>query len=167
MAKCMNCGKSGAFLRVGPTGYCRACENWTNVVRKNFYESPLLKTHYDNLQKIDQTYKLANSLEDPFNPHMDLCLKLCMQDISIAKQFRDLCITYKQPVPNYGSFKRAAIIYDKRKMYKEAISICTQSIICGYTDNNDMYSRLARLLKKSGGVSLEQHLAQYGISVIK
>lgn len=165
MAKCMRCGKTGLFLKLNAMGYCKSCESWTNTVRSNFYESPILKKHYDYLQKIESTYKLANAQDNPFNPQMDKCLNLCIQDMAIAKQFRDLCVTYKQPIPSYGSFKRAAIIYDKRKMYNEAIEVCTKSILLGYTDQNDMYSRLARLLKKSNGITVEQHLAQYGINI--
>ena len=85
MAKCNRCGKRGLFLKLSPTGYCRSCEAWLNKIRLNFYENPLLKKHYDYLQKIESAYKIANAQDTPFNTHMDICLNLCLQDIAIAK----------------------------------------------------------------------------------
>lgn len=93
---------------------------------------------------------------------MDKVIDLCNEDIGLAKLFKayweDLQKTgyYEEAydrLPVYPSFKRLAIIYDKRKDYDKAISICQQAIELGYVDDGtdgQMPGRIARLMRKAG-----------------
>lgn len=68
---------------------------------------------------------------------------------------------YGQEIKSYPSFTRLAIIYEKREQYEEAVNVCTQALICDFDDNGSIYPRLARLLIKTSGMTVEEHLNQY------
>lgn len=139
--------------------------NQTKKQWDTWWNSKLQNKHYRNLEKINKLYKIANALDDKYSVQMTQCINACKEDIEIAPAFVQLCISCNEPIPvEYGSFKRLAIIYDKRKEYNKAIDICTQALYLGFTNNGDMYNRLSRLLKKSnGGVTLEQYLSEHGL----
>ena len=53
----------------------------------------------------------------------------------------------------YSSYKRLAIIYEKRKEYMNAIDVCVRAIRAGFVDDDTsgkMYGRLARMIRLSG-----------------
>lgn len=124
---------------------------------QNKYKT-VLKEHYDNLEKIGMLYTVANNLTLPNSPQMEQVINLCLKDISIAPLFKEYCLEIKKfqtnptnALPNYESFKKLSIIYEKQKNYDKAIDICRQAIDLGYIldgTTGQMIGRLARLIKK-------------------
>lgn len=127
---------------------------------------PLLDKHYKNLEKIGMMYTVANNLSLPNSPQMQKVIDLCLEDISLAPQFLEYHVQeaklYERKLedwlPNYPSFQRLAIIYEKQKEYQKAIDICQQAIELGfYKDgtNGQMPGRLARLIKKANKENIQ------------
>lgn len=115
--------------------------------------------HYKLLEKIKMNYTVVMNLGDEYSPKMDNIILDCKRDISIAQEFYNYCKEkadyYKEPIenelPNYESFKRLAIIYEKRREYEKAIEVCQKAIDIGFwRDGTDgqMPGRMARLYKK-------------------
>lgn len=131
-----------------------------NAVQKR-YEA-VVKRHFELVEQIGVAYTIANNLSAPDSPEMDKVIDLCNEDIRLAASFKayweDLHKTgyYEEAyakLPVYPSYKRLAIIYDKRKDYDRAISICQQAIELGYVDDGtdgQMPGRIARLMRKAG-----------------
>lgn len=131
-----------------------------NAVQKR-YEA-VIKRHYELNEQIGVAYTIANNLSLPNSPEMEEVIDLCNEDIELSKVFKEyweelLKTGYHEEVydrlPVYPSFKRLAIIYDKRKDYDKAISICQQAIELGYVDDGtdgQMPGRIARLMRKAG-----------------
>lgn len=128
---------------------------------QNFKREPIVKEHFDNINQIEYYYKVANSLGNKFSPQMEHCILLCCQDINLYNDYELLCMKYDQEIESYPSFTRLAIIYEKREQYEEAVDVCTQALIWNFDDNGSIYPRLARLLKKTSGMTVEEHLNQY------
>lgn len=124
------------------------------------YEA-IIKRHYELTEQIGVAYTIANNLSVPDSPEMDKVIDLCKEDIGLSKPFKayweELSKTgyYEEAydrLPVYPSFKRMAIIYDKRKDYDKAISICQQAIELGYVNDGtdgQMPGRMARLMRKA------------------
>ena len=109
--------------------------------------------HYENLEKIKMQYSVLNNLKTYNGEAMDSLIELCYFDISLAERLKDYWLKAWKELPNYETFKRLAIIFEKRKEYDKAIEICVQAIETGFTkDGTDgqMYGRLAKLISKSG-----------------
>jgi len=112
---------------------------------------PIFTKHYQNLELIEAQYSVCYNLRDFYSDRMEDLIKLCEIDIAMAEEFKNLLKKYNQPIPpSYSSFRRLAIILEKRSEYERAAQICAYAIKLGFTDNNEMYGRLARLLRKSG-----------------
>ena len=115
--------------------------------------------HFKLLERIRMNYTIANNLGDVFSPQMDSVIQDCKRDIAIAQEFYNYCKEeanyYNEPVsnyvPQYESFKRLAIIYEKRKEYEKALEVCQKAIDIGfYKDGTpgQIPGRMARLYKK-------------------
>ena len=123
-------------------------ENW-----KLFNNSIVIKEHFKNIEDIENKYKVLYNLKDFFGPRMDNLIAHCERDISIAEEYIAVHHRFGQQIPpSYVSFKRLAIIYEKRQEYDAGIEVCLKAIKLGFTDNGDMYGRVARLLRKSGRI---------------
>ena len=123
-------------------------ENW-----KLFHNSPIINEHFKNLEDIENKYKVLYNLKDFFSPRMDNLIDHCNRDISIAEEYIAIHHRFGQEIPpSYGSFKRLAIIYEKRQEYDAGIDVCLKAINLGFIDNGEMYGRIARLLRKSGRI---------------
>lgn len=123
-------------------------ENW-----KLFHNSPVINEHFKNIEDIENKYKVLYNLKEFFGPRMDNLIDHCERDISIVEEYIAVHHRFGQQIPpSYVSFKRLAIIYEKRQEYDAGIEVCLKAIKLGFTDNGDMYGRVARLLRKSGRI---------------
>ncbi len=124
----------------------------------------VVRLHYKLLEKIEMDYRVVINMGDEFSPQMDGVIKDCLTDIGIAREFYNYCKEraeyYKEPietqVPTYPSFKRLAIIYEKRKEYDKALEICQKAIDIGFIKDGttgQMPGRAARLYKKLNKLS--------------
>ena len=137
-------------------GYPNDLKEWEEINKK--YED-VINTHYKLLERIRMNYTIVNNLGDVFSPQMDSVIRDCEKDIAIAQEFYNYCKEeanhYKGQlddyIPIYESFKRLAIIYEKRKEYQKALDICQKAIDIGfYKDGTpgQIPGRMARLYKK-------------------
>lgn len=134
-------------------------ENFKKSLELDDKYDKVLNMHFKLLEKIKMNYTIVMNLGDEFSPQMEPVIEDCKRDISIAKEVYDY-YTEKanldnQPledyIPNYESFKRLAIIYEKRKEYQKALDVCQKAIDIGfYKDGTDgqIPGRMARLYKK-------------------
>lgn len=121
----------------------------TNNSFFNTYSSPVVEEHFRNLERINALYSELYNLGDFTSTRMEDLIVLCKRDIFIAEEFVNVFrLNHQEVPPTYGSFKRLAIIYEKRKEYSQAIEVCLQALKLGFTDKDMMYGRLARLYKK-------------------
>ena len=127
---------------------------------------PILDKHYKNLEKIGMQYTVANNLSLPNSPEMQKVIDLCLEDITLAPEFLEFHIkeaklygkNLQDWLPNYPSFQRLAIIYEKQGEYQKAIDVCKQAIDLGfYKDGTtgQMPGRLARLIKKANKQNIQ------------
>lgn len=115
------------------------------------YKNPIVEEHFDNMEKIKVQYNIIFNLKDYYSPATDSLIKLCERDIEIAPQVVKTFSTHgEEPPYSYYTFRQLAILYERRKEYEDAIDVCIKSIKLGFTDNGEIFGRLARLLKKSG-----------------
>lgn len=119
----------------------------------------ILQTHFKLLKKIKMNYTIVMNLGDEFSPQIDKVIQDCKTDISLAPEIYNYYskranldnMSIEYCIPTYDSFKRLAIIYEKRKEYQKAIDVCQKAIEIGfYKDGTDgqMPGRMARLYKK-------------------
>ncbi len=114
-----------------------------------FHNNPVLTEHHKNIEEIEAKYSLLYNLKKFDSPEMDELIEQCKRDIFIADEYVSLHKHYGAEIPpSYVTFKRLAIIYEKRGQIKEAIDVCTEAIELGFTDKDTMYGRLARLQRK-------------------
>ena len=133
-------------------------------------EDPVLQKYGDMLNKhimlqreIDKEYSAATfESKDFFSPRMEHVVDLCQQDILLAEQYRQYLNELRRaPTPHekvFSTFRRLAIIYEKRKDYEGSIAVCEYANEIGFffeDTNNTFEKRLSRLqgklLKASGG----------------
>ena len=128
----------------------------------------IIDEHTKLLNEIGIAYTVANNLNMPDSPQMQFVIELCNKDIALAEMFaksqleiQDVRVANgwsKQKeasdvLPNFPTFKRLAIIYEKQKKYDEAIAVCQRAIELGFVDDGtdgQMPGRIARLMKKQG-----------------
>lgn len=119
----------------------------------------VLNTHFKLLERIKMNYTVVMNLGDEFSPQMDKVIQDCKTDISLANEIYDYyskrakldSVSLEDAIPTFDSFKRLAIIYEKRKEYQKAIDVCQKAIDIGfYKDGTDgqIPGRIARLYKK-------------------
>lgn len=134
-------------------------ENFKKSLELDDKYDKVLNMHFKLLEKIKMNYTVVMNLGDEFSPQMESVIEDCKRDISIAKEvynyYMEKAKLDNQPledyIPNYESFKRLAIIYEKRKEYQKALDVCQKSIDIGfYKDGTDgqIPGRMARLYKK-------------------
>lgn len=117
---------------------------------RDFYNNPIIINHFKNLKDIEEKYSLLYKQKKFEGPEMDNLIEQCKLDISFADEFISLFKRYSKELPvSYGTFKRLAIIYEKRCEYEKAVGVCLRAIELGFTDNDTMYSRLSKLRKLS------------------
>ena len=107
----------------------------------------------------------------------DKLIKLCIEDISIAEDFKaeyyakakkeisDMNLKgkaardYISLPPCYPGFEKLAIIYEKRKDYDSAINICDSSIRAGFLGKDgSMIERIKRLqVKRAKAMKTEKN----------
>lgn len=120
----------------------------------------ILDKHYENIEKIDMLYTVANNLSLPNSPEMQKVIDLCLDDIRLAPDFLEYCkeianyykTDLQKQIPTYPSFYRLAIIYEKQKEYQKAIDVCNYAIKLGYIRDGtkgQMPGRIARLIRKA------------------
>ena len=101
-------------------------------------DGSVTSTHFTYNELIDVYYKQRDDREK--------CINYCKKDIKIAEEF----VTEFGEVPRIPSFKRLAIIYEKRGQYDKAIAVCEQALDIGTTDGTQggFEGRKERLLNK-------------------
>lgn len=140
-------------------------EAWHSIHQK---WQVIIDEHTRLLNEIGVAYTIANNLNLPDSPQMQHVIDLCKQDIALAEMFvksqleiQDVRVANgwseqkdaADVLPNFPTFKRLAIIYEKQKKYDEAIAVCQRAIELGFPkDGTDgqMPGRIARLMKKRG-----------------
>lgn len=126
----------------------------------------VLNKHYQNIEKINMLYTIANNLLLPNSNEMQQVIDLCLKDIELAPQILNYCKEIannynddlENHLMNYVSFQRLAIIYEKQKEYQKAIEVCQQAIQLGfYKDGTpgQMPGRLARLIRKANQENIQ------------
>lgn len=152
------------FLIISTCGLWLPVENWFKKKRTQklewrteypdyyeMYKNPIIKEHYDNIEKIKVQYNIIFNLKDYYGSAAERFIKLCERDIELAPQVLKICSKYEgEPPYSYYTFRQLAILYERRKEYEDAIDVCIKAIELGFTDEGEMFGRLARLLKKSG-----------------
>ena len=153
--KCKNCGKEGdgnfcAYCGVSmQTGW-----RYRELSAKEFDEynnHPVIRGHYDLIAKEMELYSAVTKSKNYFGAAAEQFIALANEDIKLARLFYDLAEKYKQPLPEYYSFKRLAVLYEHRGEYKNAIGVCEAAIYCHFDDDGTkggMQARLERLKKK-------------------
>lgn len=129
----------------------------------SLYDNPIVKKHYENIEKIEPMYSVIYNLKSFGSPEAIQLISICEKDILIAEEFIQAHKSVGADVPpSYASFKRLAMIYEKRKEYDKAINICVKAIKVGFIEDGTkgkMYGRLARMIRLSGkNISVESLL---------
>ena len=127
-----------------------------------FNNDKVNRRHYENLVTLLECYKKVTAKKDYFGADANLLIKLCEDDIKIAPEFIDLHKKYNQVIPSYPAFKKLAMLYEKRKEFDCAATVCVQAIKFGFIDDGTkgtMYGRLSRMLKLADvDVDVEKYL---------
>lgn len=128
----------------------------------------VIDEHAKLLNEIGVAYTVANNLNLPDSPQMQHVIELCKKDIALAETFIESQLEIRKAratngqseqkaaadvPPNFPTFKRLAIIYEKQKNYDAAIAVCQRAIELGFVDDGtdgQMPGRIARLAKKQG-----------------
>lgn len=96
--------------------------------------------HFTNVEVIGQMYGVAKNSSGGgvyFSKKMEKVIQACLEDIELAPAYRKWWYRagVKGSLPDYYTFKRLAIIYEKRKEYDKAIDICNKAIAMGFTND--------------------------------
>ena len=151
---CPNCGKEG---NGNFCGYCGVSmeTGWRYVELEDeqfdkFHFAPAMKKHYALIEKEMELYSQITKARDYFGLEAKQFICLAEQDIAIARNIYELCKRYKQPLPGCYSFKNLAILYENRREYDNAISVCKKAIADGYRfdgTKGGMQGRIEKLQK--------------------
>mgnify|MGYP004511383283 CR=1 FL=1 len=156
---CPNCGK------LGDGNFCVYCgapmeTNWQYADLEGkafdaFQNAPVLRLHYALLEKEMALYPKITKARDYFGHAAEQFIGFAMRDMAIARDFYALNRKYKQPLPEYYTFKHLAILYENRREYDKAIAVCQKSLAEGYRSDGTkggMQGRLDRLKKLKSAV---------------
>lgn len=122
----------------------------------------IINLHFKLLEKIGYQYSVAVNQENILNIEATKCIELCKKDIALAPMFKEYwvkdCILRNQEptLPDYVSYKRLSMIYEKQRDYFLAIMTCVDAVKLGYLrdgTNSGMQGRLARLIKKNNEIN--------------
>lgn len=156
---CPNCGKPGdghfcAYCGVSmETGWRYA--DLDGKAFDAFQNAPVLRLHYALLEKEMELYPKTTKARDYFGHAAEQFIDLAMHDMVIARDFYALNRKYKQPLPEYYTFKHLSALYEKRREYDKAIAVCQKSLAEGYRADGTkggMQGRLERLKKLKSAV---------------
>lgn len=111
--------------------------------------------HYKYLNEINLLYKEARKLPSYNTDKMENVISLCLKDIELApyfleynkKEAKSYGVSLKSWIPNFPTFKKLAIIYEKQGKYLEAIEICKQAISLGFNNDDTRDGLLGRIQK--------------------
>ena len=75
--------------------------------------------------------------EQPFSKEMEKVIEYCIEDISLVDDLLDYYKKWRALgndilPPAFPSYKRLAIVYEKRRDYDKAVSVCLDAIKHGY-----------------------------------
>lgn len=108
--------------------------------------------HFRNLEHIQESYSKVTKNKNYFGKDADDVIYYAERDIAVAEEFMDIHKKYNQEPPfQYGSFKTLALLYEHRKEYEKAISVCKKAIDAGWGNDGTkgaMAARLKRLEKR-------------------
>lgn len=100
------------------------------------------KRHYEILDTVQfDLYSKAINQLNIFNKYSEMCIDLCLEDLSLAPYLIEYWTKENEilnngfTLPNYGSHKYLLKLLEKQKRYDEAIKLCNQYIELGL--NND------------------------------
>ncbi len=122
---------------------------------------PYLDKHERLVDEINEKYSIAYNLTGYHSPEMEYVIDLCYQDIELAPMIKEFQIEMNRifheneedrKLPQYQSFSRLAIIYEKQGNFEKGIEICNIALRLGYTRDGTqggMRGRMARLIRKN------------------
>lgn len=94
--------------------------------------------HYEILEKVQfDLYSKAINQPNIFNKYSEMCINLCLEDLSLAPYLIEYWTKENEilnngfTLPNFGSHKYLLKILEKQKRYDEAIMLCNQYIELG------------------------------------
>ncbi len=113
--------------------------------------------HFQNVEAIGHMYSVAKERGDYFSKSMDSVIRACEEDIKLAPDYYKWYYKNggKGTPPDYYSYKRLAMIYERRKEYDKAIDVCNAAIAAGFIDDGTeggmrgRKEKLIQLKKKS------------------
>ena len=122
---------------------------------------------FNRKSAVDRHFEIIDLLRN--EKREENIISLCKEDISIVEDFKREYVrkaskeademnlkglkrkSYIALPPSYPSFKKLAIIYEKRKDYDSAISVCKSAIKAGYKNDGTeggMKGRIEKLKAK-------------------
>ena len=152
---CKNCGEEG-------TGnYCAYCGasmqtgwRYKELSSEEFLEyhnHSVILRHYALIAEEMALYSAVTKSKDYFGNVAERFIALAHEDIKLARLFYDLSKKYRQPLPEYYTFKHLSILYERRGEYNKAIDICEAAIYFHFEydgTKGGMPTRLERLKKR-------------------
>ncbi len=129
--------------------------NTISSIEKKYKQYLDKHLHYE--QTLPSLYQVANNLKEFDNRSIKNFIENCLDDISIADKISDYNNEIRQVddkypiVISYKSFYYTCLLYDKFKMYDDAIKICKYAVDMGFNWDGTvggMMGRLSRLIKK-------------------
>jgi len=110
-------------------------------------------------ERISRTAKAAREFKDYAGPETQEVIDLCLKDIQDAPKLMEYAKKWAAMQgstivfsPQYDSFRRLAIIYERQGKYVEAIDICNRAIELGIEDEGSSISlkeRRKKLIEKA------------------
>ena len=120
-----------------------------------------VQKHYLLEEQIKESYTVAREQNGFDSQEMEAVVQLCKEDLSLAdkvieyyarrNQILSTHVYFREYNPDYPTYKRLAIIYEKQKKYDAAIEVCKAAIEKSFPDDGSeggMAGRIARLQKK-------------------
>lgn len=148
-----------SFHRNGYSEYqpeeIRYINGYPDPFSQDFHKTAIGKMeaeHYRNSQKIETNYSILYQARTFHGSKADQLIALCKKDIELAPALKDFWGATGSVPPSYGTFKRLAILYERRKEYDEAISVCKQSLELGFLEGKpgQTQARIVKLLRLAG-----------------
>ena len=111
--------------------------------------------HFKYLDEIDKLYKEARKLSSYNTDKMEDVICLCLKDIELApyflayniKEAKEYGVPLEDWLPNFPTFKRLSIIYEKQGKYLKAIQVCQQAVSLGFINDGTKEGMVGRINK--------------------
>lgn len=101
-----------------------------------------IEKHNALVDQIGKAYSVAKQAYGYLSPEMERVIELCLDDITLAPAVLERNHEWdriygdgKQHPEHYDTYKRLAIIYEKRKEYQNAADVCKQAMDNGVTSD--------------------------------